>query len=61
MENIRCQCGALLFQAEAIRAVIKIKCRRCGTMNHLRPMSPSQDRRERPNWRNSCGFIFPEK
>lgn len=52
MRNIRCgTCSALLFKAGpgAIAASIEIKCRRCGTMNHLRPAEPEQDRRERLN------------
>ncbi|WP_147417660.1 Com family DNA-binding transcriptional regulator [Sphingomonas cavernae] len=43
-ESIRCaSCGALLFKAEtnAIAAAIEIKCRRCGAINTMRPVSPS--------------------
>ncbi|WP_373465546.1 Com family DNA-binding transcriptional regulator [Agrobacterium larrymoorei] len=51
MKNIRCgSCSALLFRAGqgAIANTIEIKCRRCGTMNHLRPAEPIIDRQERP-------------
>ena len=48
MESIRCACGALLFKARphAILDGIEIKCRRCGTLNHLtsRPQSPHPER-----------------
>ncbi|QCM10920.1 Com family DNA-binding transcriptional regulator [Agrobacterium tumefaciens] len=50
MENIRCgNCAALLFKAapKAIAGDIQIKCRRCGSLNHLRPVEPAQDRLER--------------
>ncbi|TRL38043.1 MULTISPECIES: Com family DNA-binding transcriptional regulator [Rhizobium] len=50
MRDIRCgKCSALLFRAEhdAISNVIEIKCRRCGTLNHLRPIEPASDRQER--------------
>lgn len=43
-ESIRCaSCNALLFKAEvnAIAGAIEIKCRRCGTVNTMRPMSPN--------------------
>ncbi|MCW5711256.1 Com family DNA-binding transcriptional regulator [Shinella sp.] len=51
MQNIRCgSCRALLFRARhaAISNDIEIKCRRCGTLNHLRPIEPAPDRPERP-------------
>lgn len=51
MENVRCgKCRALLFKARsgAIAGSIEIKCRRCGTINHLRPSEPATDRPERP-------------
>ncbi|MBU2652630.1 MAG: Com family DNA-binding transcriptional regulator [Bacteroidetes bacterium] len=53
MESIRCgntRCRALLFKAadNAIADLIEIKCRRCGTINSLRPApSPSPERHER--------------
>jgi len=50
MENVRCgKCSALLFRAKrgAISNDLEIKCRRCGTLNHLRPAEPEQDRHER--------------
>lgn len=50
MENVRCgKCSALLFKAKhgAISNDLEIKCRRCGTLNHLRPAEPEQDRPER--------------
>ncbi|MFK3690427.1 Com family DNA-binding transcriptional regulator [Agrobacterium tumefaciens] len=50
MQNIRCgTCSALLFRAGqgAISNDIEIKCRRCGTINHLRPTEPLTDRQER--------------
>ncbi|NSZ48436.1 Com family DNA-binding transcriptional regulator [Agrobacterium vitis] len=52
MVNIRCgSCSALLFKAGAgaIANTIEIKCRRCGTLNHLRPAEPTPDRLERPD------------
>ncbi|WP_415454001.1 Com family DNA-binding transcriptional regulator [Azorhizobium caulinodans] len=51
MEKVRCRCcGALQFRAAAgaICGAIEIKCRRCGTLNVLRPQEPSSERRERP-------------
>ncbi|NEW96898.1 Com family DNA-binding transcriptional regulator [Rhodopseudomonas sp. BR0G17] len=51
MEPIRCaQCRALLFRAAggAIAAPVEIKCRRCGSINILRPTEPPPERRERP-------------
>ncbi|WP_367115951.1 Com family DNA-binding transcriptional regulator [Xanthobacter sp.] len=50
MENVRCRCGALLFRTErgAIRGRLEIKCRRCGTLNALRPTEPAPERPERP-------------
>jgi phage FluMu protein Com len=42
---VRCaSCRALLFKAgrDAISGVIEIKCRRCGTINSMRPPSPSE-------------------
>ncbi|RTL91805.1 Com family DNA-binding transcriptional regulator [Ancylobacter aquaticus] len=58
MENVRCGCGALLFRAGhgAIHGKIEIKCRRCGTLNSLRPAEPSSERRERPIERDACAF-----
>ncbi|OYW52655.1 MAG: hypothetical protein B7Z30_15500 [Rhizobiales bacterium 12-68-15] len=49
MENIRCRCGALLFRAApgALRGQVEIKCRRCGTLNALRPIEPRHERLER--------------
>ncbi|WP_156616692.1 Com family DNA-binding transcriptional regulator [Agrobacterium vitis] len=50
MENIHCgSCRALLFKAErgAIAKAIEIKCRRCGSFNHLRPAEPAPDRQQR--------------
>ncbi|WP_196220503.1 Com family DNA-binding transcriptional regulator [Roseibium denhamense] len=61
------QHNALLFKAGqgAISNDIQIKCRRCGTLNHLRPSEPVQerpvtdrpniDRHERPPRRSTCG------
>ncbi|MCF1482789.1 hypothetical protein B7W85_12060 [Allorhizobium ampelinum] len=51
MKNIRCgTCTALLFKAgRAFAGDIEIKCRRCGTINHLRSAEPEPDRQERPN------------
>ncbi|MEM8541900.1 MAG: Com family DNA-binding transcriptional regulator [Pseudomonadota bacterium] len=49
LENIRCaSCRALLFKARqgAIANDIEIKCRRCGTINCLRPIEPKQESRE---------------
>ncbi|WP_150497768.1 Com family DNA-binding transcriptional regulator [Roseibium aquae] len=43
MQEIRCgRCHALLFKAGqgAIAGAIQIKCRRCGTLNWLRPVEP---------------------
>ncbi|MGV1825615.1 Com family DNA-binding transcriptional regulator [Agrobacterium vitis] len=39
-----------MFKAgRAFAGDIEIKCRRCGTINHLRPAEPEPDRQERPN------------
>ncbi|WP_084540029.1 Com family DNA-binding transcriptional regulator [Azorhizobium doebereinerae] len=61
MENIRCgSCRALLFRAGrgAISGTIEIKCRRCGTLNALRPPEPKPERRERPDQGSAnCGSI----
>ncbi|WP_420703582.1 Com family DNA-binding transcriptional regulator [Brucella intermedia] len=49
MREIRCgTCQALLFKAGvgAVANDIHIKCRRCRTMNHLRPIEPLTDSRE---------------
>ncbi|WP_415215597.1 Com family DNA-binding transcriptional regulator [Shinella sp.] len=62
LNNIRCgTCSALLFKAGqgAIANDIEIKCRRCGTLNHLRPCEPLHDRQERPKRNNSCGSTSP--
>ncbi|MBD8554933.1 Com family DNA-binding transcriptional regulator [Rhizobium sp. CFBP 8762] len=63
MKNIRCgSCSALLFKAGhgAIANDIEIKCRRCGTFNHLRPLpaqdtEPLTDCHEQPQRKHSCG------
>ncbi|WP_371932275.1 Com family DNA-binding transcriptional regulator [Roseibium sp. MMSF_3361] len=63
MQDIRCgSCNALLFKTRQgiISNDIQIKCRRCGTLNHLRPVEPSSERRdadqhERPSRRSTCG------
>ncbi|WP_084594708.1 Com family DNA-binding transcriptional regulator [Hoeflea phototrophica] len=50
MKDIRCgKCSALLFRAgqNATLGDIEIKCRRCGTINHLRPAEPATERQER--------------
>lgn len=50
MPEIRCgSCRALLFKYDGrdITATIEIKCRRCGTINHLRPPEPLRDHPER--------------
>ncbi|WP_309822278.1 Com family DNA-binding transcriptional regulator [Acidovorax delafieldii] len=48
MEEIRCgHCGRKL--AEAVFEQISIKCPRCGTMNHLRALSPSRERLGAPS------------
>ena len=47
MEPIRCRdCHALLFKTakNAISGIIEIKCRRCGTLNQLRPKPPLPER-----------------
>ncbi|WP_159602636.1 Com family DNA-binding transcriptional regulator [Starkeya nomas] len=59
MKDIRCGCGALLFRAAggALRGVVEIKCRKCGTLNSLRPIEPLSERRERPSTgEDACGF-----
>ncbi|MCI9864870.1 Com family DNA-binding transcriptional regulator [Rhizobium skierniewicense] len=64
MENIRCgSCSALLFRAGqgAIANDIEIKCRRCGTINHLRPTEPLTDRQERQPRMTSCGSTYHRK
>ncbi|WP_206598977.1 Com family DNA-binding transcriptional regulator [Pseudovibrio sp. WM33] len=46
MESTRCgYCNALLFKNEpgAIVKPIEIKCRRCGTLNQLRPLEPPSE------------------
>ncbi|WP_082640634.1 Com family DNA-binding transcriptional regulator [Aureimonas sp. D3] len=58
MENIRCgHCRALLFKAGpgAVAAAIEIKCRRCGTLNHLRPQEPAPESRELHSRNDPCG------
>ncbi|PZA12486.1 hypothetical protein DNX69_10965 [Rhodopseudomonas palustris] len=55
METIRCaRCRALLFRAAggAIAAPVEIKCRRCGSINILRPTEPPSERRERRDERS---------
>lgn len=50
MEDVRCgRCRALLLRAadSAIAGSVEIKCRRCGTINHLRPSEPAPERPER--------------
>ncbi|WP_442793795.1 Com family DNA-binding transcriptional regulator [Pannonibacter sp. SL95] len=50
MKDIRCGCcRALLFRMAAAPSApaIEIKCRRCGTINHLRPPEPAPERQER--------------
>ncbi|MEW6124758.1 MAG: Com family DNA-binding transcriptional regulator [Pseudomonadota bacterium] len=63
MENIRCtRCGALHFRAAhgALRGVVEIKCRRCGTVTVLRPPEPTPERQERPaNGNATCGSTCP--
>ncbi|WP_422785622.1 Com family DNA-binding transcriptional regulator [Roseibium algae] len=69
MQDIRCgSCNALLFKAgqDAIVGDIQIKCRRCGTFNHLRPPEPSRERQdadqhERPQRRSTCGSLSRSK
>ncbi|MBS7555648.1 Com family DNA-binding transcriptional regulator [Ancylobacter dichloromethanicus] len=59
MKDIRCSCGALLFRAAggALRGAVEIKCRRCGTLNFLRPIEPESERRERhSNGDDACGL-----
>ncbi|WP_141703728.1 Com family DNA-binding transcriptional regulator [Methylobrevis pamukkalensis] len=53
MENVRCNCGAMLLRADeiALRGTIEIKCRRCRTVNSIRPARPTPDRHERPRTR----------
>ncbi|WP_082493154.1 MULTISPECIES: Com family DNA-binding transcriptional regulator [unclassified Acidovorax] len=47
MEEIRCgHCARKL--AEAAFVEIAIKCPRCGTMNHLRAVSPTPERQRVP-------------
>lgn len=60
METIRCGgCAALLFKASprALAGRIEIKCRRCGRINHLRPIEPTPERRERRNGDDACASI----
>ncbi|WP_404977689.1 Com family DNA-binding transcriptional regulator [Ancylobacter sp. 3268] len=60
MNDVRCRCSALLFRTAAIRDTIEIKCRRCGTLNSLRPAEPIPERRERLSpGDDACGSIFP--
>jgi len=47
LDSIRCgKCRALLFKARAgaIKDIIEIKCRRCGTLVQLRPSEPEPQR-----------------
>ncbi|NBN76832.1 Com family DNA-binding transcriptional regulator [Microvirga tunisiensis] len=47
MKDIRCGCcRALLFRMASAPSApaIEIKCRRCGTINHLRPPEPAPER-----------------
>ena len=47
MRDIRCgQCGALLLKAgaDALRGPLQVKCRRCGTINHLRAAGSEPER-----------------
>ncbi|WP_425353815.1 Com family DNA-binding transcriptional regulator [Ancylobacter gelatini] len=60
MKDIRCRCGALLFRADAgaLKGAVEIKCRRCGTLNSLRPIEPTTERPERQsNGDDACGFV----
>ncbi|WP_096173038.1 Com family DNA-binding transcriptional regulator [Cohaesibacter sp. ES.047] len=65
MESIRCSaCQALLFKTEekAISGRIEIKCRRCRTINHLRPAEPETDCLEQPAiGEKSCGSMSHSK
>ena len=48
-ESIRCgTCRALLFKAapHAVAGMIEIKCRRCKSVNHLRPVSLTPNARQ---------------
>ncbi|WP_159597658.1 Com family DNA-binding transcriptional regulator [Starkeya nomas] len=59
MQENRCGCGALLFRsaAGAIAGQVDIKCRRCGTVNSIRPIEARQhERRERLSGEDACGF-----
>ncbi|WP_442793808.1 Com family DNA-binding transcriptional regulator [Pannonibacter sp. SL95] len=49
MKEFRCgHCRALLFKAAGNPScAIEIKCRRCGTLTHLRPPEPAPERHER--------------
>lgn len=58
MESIRCgKCRALLLKAanDAIKGIVEIKCRRCGTLNSLRPPEPQPERLERQGKAGSSG------
>ncbi|MDH5752534.1 MAG: Com family DNA-binding transcriptional regulator [Deltaproteobacteria bacterium] len=47
MQDYKCgSCRALLFKATpaTIQGLLEIKCRRCGTINHLRPTEPTPER-----------------
>ncbi|RJG46429.1 Com family DNA-binding transcriptional regulator [Mesorhizobium sp. DCY119] len=62
MKDIRCgKCRALLFRMSGATNEIEIKCRRCGTVNHLRPNEPEPERQERLERDVSCGSISPRK
>ncbi|QCI65616.1 Com family DNA-binding transcriptional regulator [Phreatobacter stygius] len=58
MENIRCgSCSALLLRMapRALSGRVDIKCRRCGTLNSLRPSEPAPERHaERPAGDAAC-------
>ncbi|MBX8799216.1 Com family DNA-binding transcriptional regulator [Ochrobactrum sp. MR28] len=61
MKEIRCgKCHALLFRAKhgAVANDIEIKCRRCGTLNHLRPIEPLTECQEHRQRNIQCGSTY---
>lgn len=64
IEAIHCgNCRALLFKAApgAIAATIEIKCRRCGSINSLRPQSPNPTAFRAANGGLPCGSMYPRR
>ncbi len=63
LNDVRCPaCRKLLFKSEkgAVVGALQIKCPRCGTFNHLRPLaSPNPERQDREGKDAPCGSLYP--